>query len=211
MSKTQAQFFSVVFHPVFINIYCLGVLFYVYPELSFALPQRLKWFFMGFLFVATSVVPLILVLILKFGGTVKTITLESAKERTLPYLLTLAMQVYCYVNFANNPGTPLLILQYLEAGICVMLLLLIANFFTKVSLHLAILGTLCALIAAAGKTGIDVRFMLIPALVLSGWIASARLFAEAHKPYQIYLGFVLGFLPMYLLISQNITPLILNI
>jgi len=41
---------------------------------------------------------------------------------------------------------------------------------------------------------------LIVSILIAGFLASARLYTKAHNTAQVYLGFILGFLVMLLVI-----------
>ncbi|WP_373399960.1 hypothetical protein V8V91_10235 [Algoriphagus halophilus] len=44
----------------------------------------------------------------------------------------------------------------------------------------------------------DALYPLLGAIVLSGLVATCRLYLNAHKPLEIYIGFVYGFIICFL-------------
>ena len=115
MNSFIAKAFSVIWHPVFVNLLCLYTLFALYPPLSYGLPIKLQWFYIGFIFFATSIVPLFLVLIMKAMGTISAITMDRQEDRKYPYIFTLSLYVFVYYNLMQSPITPLFVLKYVLA------------------------------------------------------------------------------------------------
>ncbi len=206
MNSFIAKAVSVIWHPVFVNLLCLYALFALYPPLSFGLPVKLQWFYIGFIFFATSIVPLFLVLIMKAMGSISAITMERQEDRKYPYLFTLFLYIFVYYNLFQSPITPSFLLKYVFACMAIVGLVFIINTFNKISIHLATMGALCGLLAAlAYKDFADLRILLVLAILFSGIVASARLSLKAHVPHQLYAGFLLGFILMFFILILNFT------
>lgn len=202
MNKYLAKFLSVIAHPVFINLLCLYLLFLLFPSLSHGLPTRIQLFFISFIFISTSIIPILIVLAMRVLGKINSITLETNEERKLPYLVTLALYVFNYYNFLKSPTTDPIILQYLLACAAIIGSVAVINFFNKISIHMATLGALCGLLATVGFIGLmDIRIALILTVLFSGLIGSARISLKAHLPNQVYFGFVLGFILMFVVLN----------
>ena len=196
MNKRFATFISTIFHPVFINLLNLWLLFNLFPALSHGLPLRLQLFYISFIFIATSIIPLIMVLVMRMMGKIKSIMLQDKEDRKLIYLITMLLYVFCFYYFIKFHTHPL-ILSYLIACSVISGLVMAINFFDKISIHTATLGGLAGIVAVAAKyTQIDLRLMLALIIISSGIVASARIFANSHKNMQVYTGFVLGFVLM---------------
>jgi hypothetical protein len=204
MNSFIAKAFSVIWHPVFVNLLCLYTLFALYPPLSYGLPIKLQWFYIGFIFFATSIVPLFLVLIMKAMGTISAITMDRQEDRKYPYIFTLSLYVFVYYNLMQSPITPLFVLKYVLACMAIVGLVFIINAFNKISIHLATMGALCGLLAAIAFKGFaDLRVLLAIGFLFSGLVATARLSLNAHVPQQLYTGFLLGFVLMFLILILN--------
>lgn len=204
MNKYLAKGLSVIAHPVFINLLCLYILFDFFPQLSAGLPLKVQLFYVGFIFVLSSLVPLILVLAMRLTGKIESIHLQHKQERNLPYFFTLIMYVFIFFNFYKSASTSPFILSYLLACMLILFSVFIVNYFTKISIHLATLGAAAGLMASAGFFGfLDVRYLLILFIIFSGMVATARLSLNAHIPNQIYVGFCLGFVCMFLCMNMS--------
>jgi len=72
----------------------------------------------------------------------------------------------------------------------------------KISGHTAALGALLGtLITLNLKYSMNFLGMIIAILLISGAVASSRIYLEKHNPAQVYAGFGLGFLCMFSLIA----------
>lgn len=201
MSRPLALALSVLAHPVFVNLLCLFALFGLFPSLRHGMPDTVKYFYIIFIFVSTSIVPLVLVLLMRLTGKVRSIMLDEASERHLPYLFTLAFYVFDFYNFYRSPGTHPMVLRYLLACTAIMLLVIAVNYYSKISIHLTTLGACAGLVFAAGLTGLtEVRPWLSLLVMLSGFTAAARLSLDAHKPAQLYSGFLMGLAVMVIIL-----------
>lgn len=143
---------------------------------------------------------MILVFSLRITGRIKSLSMEDKEERKLPYLVTFLMFVFNYYNLSKYAVPPLL-LSWILAGAATMLLILLVNYFYKISLHAASMGSLLGLLGvAAWHTSMDLRAVLAVGFLLSGLVSSSRLFLKAHDPTQIYLGFVASLLLMLIIL-----------
>jgi hypothetical protein len=200
MNKSIQNIISTIFHPIFVNLLGMGLLFLLFPQLYFGIPLKLKYVLIAYVFFLTGIVPLMYVLFLKFSNKVTSIHLNKKEERFLPYLLTTGLYLFCYYSFYKI-GVPNILLYYLLGCFFILLFVLITNYFYKISLHTTTLGALFGVILYATKhTGTDLRMLLTLVLVVSGLVASARMFANAHTLPQIYLGFFAGASLMYLVL-----------
>ena len=200
MRKVTHNFISVIFHPAFVNLLNLFTLFFLFPQLHSGVPAKLKWFYLMFIFVSTSIIPIILVFVLKISGRIKTIMLYDREERRIPYLLTIFIYGFDYYNFTKISATPL-VLNYLLACMAVLTIIFIVNYFYKISIHTATLGSFLALLMVNYiNTGAELRPLIAITFVMIGLVSSARLFANSHNSSQVYLGLIVGFIPMFFIL-----------
>ncbi|MBC7382107.1 MAG: hypothetical protein H7296_03825 [Bacteroidia bacterium] len=204
MSRFLSHLFSVVFHPVFVNLLNLWLLFALFPPLSHGIPQKRQLFYISFIFISTSIIPLIMVFVLRFTSRINSVMLHQKKDRFIPYLITLLMYIFNYYNFYSynsKYSTHPLIISYVIACAAIVGLVMAINFFSKISIHTATLGALAGLITVAGRySEIDIRLLLMLIFIISGCVASSRIFLNAHQNMQVYSGFLLGFLLMFFML-----------
>jgi len=73
-------------------------------------------------------------------------------------------------------------------------LLLIISYWWKISLHMAGIGGLCALIFTFSiRFSTSLRSLFMAAICAAGILAFSRMKLKLHKPSQVYVGFLLGF------------------
>jgi membrane-associated phospholipid phosphatase len=80
------------------------------------------------------------------------------------------------------------------------ILALIISFYRKISLHMiGIGGILGLLLGLSLNLGLDLTWLLVVSIILSGVLGFARIQSTAHKPSDIYSGFLVGAGIMFLL------------
>ncbi len=199
MNLRLANFISIIAHPIFINLVCLFMLFILSPSLSYGIPLKIKLYYIAYIFLLTSLIPALTVLLLKFTGSIQTVILNDKEDRVIPYIVTTVFYLFTYYNFRTKMLPSNLLLGYLMACALIVFSVLLINFYSKISIHLATLGALCGLISAISSVSFfEVRWSLIGIILLSGLVGSARFSLKAHSASQLYLGFILGFFTMFL-------------
>ena len=111
----------------------------------------------------------------------------------IPLALAILSYSLGFYLLMKLPGTNIFARLQL-AGIISLTLLLIISYWWKISLHMAGIGGLCALIFTFSiRFSTSLRTMFMMAILAAGLLAFSRLKLEVHKPTQIYVGFLLGF------------------
>jgi membrane-associated phospholipid phosphatase len=77
----------------------------------------------------------------------------------------------------------------------------IINFWWKISIHAVGSGALIALVVVLSiKMHTPLTWFLIPVIMASGLVMSARLWLNSHSPAEVWSGFLLGLLVPVLLL-----------
>jgi membrane-associated phospholipid phosphatase len=72
---------------------------------------------------------------------------------------------------------------------------------------MATLGALCGLVASSVWVApIDIRWLLLFFILISGLVATARYSLGAHSIFQLYLGYVYGFFVMFVFLYRLSNP-----
>ena len=191
MNKNTQLVISTLFHPVFINIASLLLLFTLFPSLA-AMSYQAKSTIISVIVSLTVIIPLVLVGLLKITNSISSIQMEDKKDRKWPYIATAMGYIFSFY-LLQKVGVSSLLLKYLLAGIGTVISISVINIFWKISVHMASIGALLGLLVIANFTNyIDLRLMIAGIVLIAGIVASARLFANAHNISQIVSGFVLG-------------------
>lgn len=200
MNRRIALTLSIVFHPVFVNALSLLLLFWLFPSLRYGVHPAMKIFYWSVIFISTAIIPMAWVAVSRLLGKINSILLPHSDDRNLPYILTASLYMLDFY-LAGQWGASSLFRAYLLACSSVVVTVLIINQFTKISIHAASLGALAGVIQqAVWVAEFDVRFLMIVVLTVSGLVLSARLWAESHTSKQVYLGFIVGFFWMALML-----------
>ncbi len=192
MNKNTQLVISTLFHPVFINIASLLLLFSLFPSLA-AMSYKSKSTIISVIVSLTIIIPLVLVGLLKITNSISSIQMEDKKDRKWPFVATTLGYIFSFY-LLQKVGVSSLLLKYLIAGIGTVVSISIINTFWKISVHMASIGAMIGLLVIANFANyIDLRLMIAGIVLIAGIVASARLFANAHNILQIVSGFALGF------------------
>ncbi|MCH6235867.1 phosphatase PAP2 family protein [Cognataquiflexum rubidum] len=194
MAQKLALFLSYTFQPLLIPTLIFVFLLFGIPEVS-ASQYYNQWFILMMVFVTTFVIPVLSLLTMKLTGNIGSIHLENRDERVFPFsTVSLFYGISTYLFYLKFEIEPVFILALSSITICVILLTSI-TFFWKISAHMTgIAGFLGIIIVIALKNPAFnlVNFLLV-GIILSGSVASSRLYLNAHTPIEIFGGFLLGF------------------
>lgn len=120
--------------------------------------------------------------------------MAEPSERKLPYI-TAAFFYYTTAHSLNDYPLPQAVRGYLFAGVVILVIALVLLSFIKISIHTAGMGAFMMLtLFISNFYGVELLPVLIIAVLLSGFLASARLYLNAHTPAEVYTGFVVGML-----------------
>lgn len=191
MIKKVASALSLVLHPLLMPTLGLLIIFSTQSHITF-IPFEYRRLIVIIVLVSTCILPLSIMPLLLQLRIIKSMQMETARERLIPLLSTAAFFMIGYFFLKKfNPPT-FITLFYLGTLVAVLLSLFI-SFFWKISIHmLGIGGLLGALLAIWLNYGITTHLWMLVVLVAAGLIGSSRLMLGAHNPKQVYAGFMLG-------------------
>lgn len=192
--RIAAHVFSYIFHPLFIPTYVLLFLLYLHPSyFSGVDPQTKLW--LPFSFVQMTVAyPLLVVVLLKALGFIKSIMLHDQRDRIIPYIAAGIFYFWLYQVCKNYPSGLHPVIPTFTLGVFFAAsVALIANIYFKVSMHATAMG---------GWLGIFLLIMLSntmlmtwplsAVLLITGTVCTSRLLISDHTPKDIYGGLLLG-------------------
>ncbi len=196
MSSLAARIISTIFHPLLVPTYGLLILINLNTHSILMINEEYRYYIVAFVFISTFFIPTLIILIMKKIGVVHSLEMHTQKERVFPILMV-AIAFYITYYFLKRVGLTGLITLFMVGSTMLVLITLLINYATKISLHLtAWAGLLGALTGFAIRFNYNLTLIIFSLILLTGIIASARLKLNAHNPLQIYLGFVLGMLGM---------------
>jgi len=195
MKKKLSKFITIIFHPLLMPTLGVLIIFYSGSYISF-LPNDIKKIILLVIAANTLGLPLLMMPLFYQFGVIKSLAMETNKERILPLSFTLipyALSVYFLVRLP----IPQVISSFMLGASLAVAFSLLTSIWWKVSIHLVGVGGLFGfLVAFSILLYIDVLIYITIALIIAGVLASARLYLKAHQPLQVYLGFLAGFVIM---------------
>lgn len=191
MNRSFAQTLSYLLHPAVYPILGVIVILEVTP---YFVPFRAMLWTMLLVFTGTYIIPVLLTLLLLRMGIISSLEMRQAEQRRYPYLLG-ALSYYIVSEIIAQLGLPGEIQIFLLASAAVILLHLVLLRYFKPSAHMAGIGGFLALVASlALKYHTNLLTLMALIILLSGFLASARLSLKAHTGSELVFGFFSGLL-----------------
>lgn len=182
-----AQFFSGLLHPLVMPLYATLLMLLATP-LGLVLTNKAMFFLITIVFLSTCLLPLLFVIVLHKIGLISSLAMRKRKERIIPLLLGAFM---CYVSYTLLLRIvrlhPLFPKIFFALAVFLLLLTLVTQFW-KISLHMAAIGGLFAIVFIFSYHS----WLLLLVVLLSGLLGTCRLWLRAHNSAQVYGGFCLG-------------------
>ncbi len=178
---------SVIFHPLFLPFYAMSVLL-EYSSIGLILPYKSKAFLLVLTFLGTSVIPFLFIVFLRIVGFCSSLSLRRRKERILPLLFGAAVCYFCFHFLEKVPFLPFGISDIFWMLCLFLVLLACITHFWKISLHLAGIGGLLAIVFSIANS----LWLFLACVFVSGLMGTARLYLQAHNSSQVYIGFFVG-------------------
>lgn len=197
--NTMATLLSWLLVPMLMPVY--GMLFIFNLSILDFSPLRTKTAITLIVFAINTLVPMLLVLALKWFGIIKDLGLNGRAERTIPYaIIILAMG--CTGWYLYSRGAPLWTAMFFCGGAAAGVVNMIINFKWKISAHAAGCAGVFALLIHIAHQGLPVPGVfswLVVWTIVCGLLGSARIWLRRHSLLQILAGFITGFLGVYLM------------
>jgi hypothetical protein len=190
--RMAAHFFSYVFHPLFIPAYVTAFMLYVHPSCFAGLSPGEKARSMASISFNTILFPGITVLLLKGLNFIQSIFLRTQKDRIIPYIASGTFYFWAFWVLKNQQYPPLMIGFMLGVFINAYAALLV-NIYMKISMHAMGMGGVLGIFLMVIKTNtILMTWPLAAALLITGFVCTARMVVSNHTSKEIYLGLLLG-------------------
>jgi len=192
--KQVAKFISVGFHPLLLTTYLVIVLSYYFPSMLMIRKEN-RMIIIGLVFVFTFVLPAVILVMLRAFGTIQSLTLQSRKERILPFVFISTFYVlftflfYFKLPFSANFEKLMMIVSAL-----VVVSLLITLFY-KISIHSIAMGGGIGILLPLNQVTEQMSLLWPTAFTIlaTGLVMSSRLLLDAHTPREVMYGSVVGF------------------
>lgn len=192
--ERAAKIISYIFHPLLMPTIGILLIFNTNTFLNFSIPTPVKLATFTLLFLTTFFIPVIITLLLLNQKFISSLEMETTKERIIPYGFTIIFYFFT-LYLLRQTAIPQIVINFVIASTLSIIFAFIVNFFWKISAHLIGLGGLLGATIIIGiNLNTPVIHYVIGIILITGFVASARLLLKAHNITQIIAGFVLGFL-----------------
>lgn len=193
--KTQSQLnaliISLILHPALMPIYTAAIIIWGNSIFSLITPKS-KLLIISILFLRTITIPLCAIFLLRTLKVIKSFDLHNKRDR----FITLIIGVLCYLMFMFDISKLLgsNIANILVIGIMInVFIFAVITLFWQISLHMMGMGSALAVLYVITLNDIgNFTIWIIILTLLSGLLASCRLFLGRHNIWQILTGFTIG-------------------
>jgi hypothetical protein len=191
LQVSVAKIISVIFHPLFMPLYGLLIIFMA-PTLFWYIPFKVKKIL--FLVVLTNniFIPVSLLPFFRYRNLISSWVIESRKERIVPLLsVSFFYSITSVIMFRLQ--IPFFLKTFVLSTAFISIIVTIINFWWKISLHSVGAGAIAGIIIMLSVKMMEpLTWFLISAVLISGLVLSSRLKLNSHNPAQVYLGFLTG-------------------
>jgi membrane-associated phospholipid phosphatase len=191
------KFISTILHPIVLPT--LGVfLYFVFVSQSFE--KRLQLIVLGLVFALTYVVPVLLLLFLRNFGFIKDFQVSTIKERRFPVIFMIFLLYFLGNTIIQIPTIRNLGILFYGTSLSLTCIYLLFSVKLKSSLHLVSMGNMIGFfLIMTNINSLSMLPIIILLILLSGILASSRLYLKAHTPVELLIGFSLGIVCQFIL------------
>lgn len=189
--KRAAEILSVIFHPLFIPLYGLLII-YSSPTLLSFIPLQVKRMILVLVVANNVLLPISLAIVLYARGAIASLRARGRSERVL--LLTFALLMYSLTAFVLlRIQVPNLFKAYLVSIAVVTLVTLLITVKYQISMHaIGFGGLLVLLIFMIALYHISMVWQLFAVVLAGGAVMSSRIYLEDHSPAEVWTGLFAG-------------------
>jgi hypothetical protein len=202
--RFAAKVFSFLAHPLFVPLYVTYFLLFLHPLLFAGYERFRKLNLVATVFVNLTLLPALTVFLcwrLKF---ISSIFMKTQKERIIPLAAAMIFYFWCWFVQKNFLEIPALFRQFLLGSFITIIMAWMANIYYKISLHaLAVGGLFCFMLLVVFNFEGGSAGYIAAAAGVAGLVCTSRLILHAHRPFEVYSGFILGMLSQVLALWFN--------
>lgn len=189
------KFISTILHPVVVPT--IGLILY-FALINLRVTLRQQMIILAIIFVATYIIPIILLIVLKSIGYVKNYKAKTISERKIPVLFMISLFFFLGNNLTDSYITR--DISYLFYGSSLSLVIVYLLFFLKLktSLHMLSMGNALGFFLLIQQIHtLNVLPVIILFIFLAGLLGNSRLYLKAHTSREVYSGFIIGVLSLF--------------
>lgn len=183
-------------HPLLFSF--MGSFLYLYLTPKHVVKQQ-EYLILLIIFVSTYIVPILLLGILKRVKLISDYHLRSIEERKFPVLFFIMLSFLLGRAMLSIQIADLLAFSFFGVAFALSFTYLLFNIGIKTSLHtLGIGGLIGFVMVMSYEYQLNFNSLLAGLFVMAGLIGVSRLALNAHRPKEVYIGFVLGMIAQFI-------------
>lgn len=190
------KFISTILHPIVLPT--LGVfIYFVFVSQSFE--KRLQLIVLGLVFTLTYLVPLLMLLLLKKFRFIKDFQVSTIKERRFPIIFMMLLLYFLGNSIIQIPTIRSLGILFFGTSLSLTCIYVLFSLKLKSSLHLVSMGNMIGFfLIMTNINNLSMLPIIILLILLSGILASSRMYLKAHTPMELLIGFSLGIICQFI-------------
>jgi len=195
---------SYVLHPLLFSF--MGSFLYLYLTPKHIVKQQ-EYIILVIVFVSTYIIPILLLALLKRINLINDYHLRSIDERKFPILFFIMLSFLIGRAMTSIQIADLLAFSFFGVAFALSFTYLLFNIKIKTSLHtLGIGGIIGFVMVMSYEYQLNFNSIIAGLFIIAGLIGVSRLALNAHRPKEIYIGFLLGIICQFISfqIYQNI-------
>jgi len=198
-ARIFGNFFSYLFHPVFVPLYIIFFLLYIHPSAFSGFSEQEKKQTVLIILLNLVLFPLITVLLLKAVGFIDSLYLRTQKDRIIPYIASGIFFFWGYTVFKEQPQYPPVLTAFILGIFLASSAALLANIYFKVSMHaIGMGGWIGFFLLLFYRNSMLMTWPLCLALLITGLVCSSRLLLRSHEQKDIYGGLLIGMVTQWI-------------
>ena len=196
--RWPANFFSYIFHPIFIPIYAIAFLVYVHPSYFSGFSSKAKLYTILISGYNLIFYPLLSIVLLKALGFIDSVFLRTKRDRIIPYMACGIFFFWAYTVFKKQDMYPAIMSSFILGVFLAASAGLIANIYYKVSMHaIAMGGWLGLFLVIAQRNSMLMTWPIAFVLLATGIVCTSRFLVSDHTQKDIYTGLAIGLLSQF--------------
>lgn len=181
---------SHVFHPLLFSF--IGSFLYLVLTPKHIIKKQ-EYVILMIIFMSTYILPIFVLALLKRMNMIQSYKLDTIEERKFPILFFIILSFMIGNLLINIQIVDLLAFSFYGTAISLGFTYILFTAKIKTSLHtLGIGGILSFIIIMSFEYKLNYNLIIAVLFILSGLIAVSRLALKAHKPKEVYIGFLIG-------------------
>ena len=190
------KFISTILHPIVLPT--LGVFIY-FLFVSQSFEKRLQLIVLGLVFTLTYLLPLLMLLLLKKFRFIKDFQVSTIKERRFPIIFMMLLLYFLGNSIVQIPTIRNLGILFFGTSLSLTCIYVLFSLKLKSSLHLVSMGNMIGFfLIMTNINSLSMLPIIILLILLSGILASSRMYLKAHTPIELLIGFSLGIICQFI-------------